>query len=271
MASLLALTRQNKPHILISHNISSRNKSRLFRLWPLYKSFSNFIFVSKPQERYAIDVLGIHPSRVTFTYDNIDHQFFAPRETESEDFILAIGNEQRDYQTLFAALRGTNLKLVVGASSPWSSSKHKIVSDPNVIQLGRISYTELREVYSRARLVVLPLRDVDYAAGANATLEAMSMGKSLIATESRGLEGYVSHDETGWLVPPGDVKRLRDRILSLWDNPATRNRLGANARDAVVSRMNMQIYVDTITEMIGRSVVGSVQKIAHPVDLLEIR
>ena len=250
MAALWALSRQDNPHVLISHHISSPNKKRLFSIWPLYRSFSKIIFVSRSQARYATEILGLPQDRVKFTFDKVDHHFFAPQNRTPEDFILSVGNEERDYSTLISALSGSNIRLVIVASSPWSKFRSDSSPKANVTILDRITYLELRELYARARMVVLPLNDVDFAAGANAALEAMAMAKPLILLDSHGLEGYVSHDQTGWILPGKNPAALREAILMLWDDSASRARLGANARQAVLDQMNMQIYTEKIAETV---------------------
>jgi glycosyltransferase involved in cell wall biosynthesis len=250
MAALLSMTKRQNPHILISHHISSHNKKRLFGIWSLYRSFAKILFVSQPQARYATDVLGIPPDRVKFIFDKVDHHFFTPQTREPEEFILSVGNEERDYQSLISAISGTKMKLVIVASSPWSKFRTDISTGPNITILERISYLELRELYARARLVVLPLNDVDYAAGANAALEAMAMAKPLILLESRGLEGYVSHDETGRVISSRNPEDLREAIFRLWEDEPERSRLGTNARQSILDRMNFQVYTETITEIL---------------------
>ena len=61
-----------------------------------------------------------------------------------------------------------------------------------------IPFTELRALYDAARLVVVPLRPVDYAAGVNGLLEAMAMAKPVILTQTSGiLKATVTAQETG--------------------------------------------------------------------------
>ncbi|MEX0786668.1 MAG: glycosyltransferase, partial [Dehalococcoidia bacterium] len=46
------------------------------------------------------------------------------------------------------------------------------------------------------------------------------------------------HEETGWLVPPGDSHALADAIRMLMDDPGLRASLGANGRRAILERFN---------------------------------
>jgi glycosyltransferase involved in cell wall biosynthesis len=61
-------------------------------------------------------------------------------------------------------------------------------------------------------------------------LEAMRAGLPVIASSVGGIDESVRNEDTGYLVPRGDVEVLRDRIARLLASPALRLRLGASGR-----------------------------------------
>jgi len=61
-------------------------------------------------------------------------------------------------------------------------------------------------------------------------LEAMSAGCSIVASDTQPLHEAIKHDETGRLVNFFDVAGLTNQVCALLDDPAARQRLGANAR-----------------------------------------
>lgn len=61
-------------------------------------------------------------------------------------------------------------------------------------------------------------------------LEAMSVGCAIVASDTQPLREAIRHDETGRLVDFFDVAALTDTVCALLDEPATRARLGGNAR-----------------------------------------
>lgn len=248
LAMLLALTGVRKPHVLIAHHMSSPAKARLFRLWPIHLSFQHILCVSRAQVDHVTTELATPEDRVDFVYDKVDHCFFRPLKPDGpSDYVLAVGQEQRDYSTLLQALAGTGIKLVIVASSHWSNFRVDLQAPEGpVVLLENIPYLELRRLYANARLVVVPLHDVDYAAGVNTMLEAMAMAKPLVVSASRGVREYVAHDQTGRWVDPEDPEALRETVLSMWEAPHTLKRLGDNARQAVARRMNLDLYVDHI-------------------------
>lgn len=68
---------------------------------------------------------------------------------------------------------------------------------------------------------------VDEAFGL-AAVEAMVMGKAVVASRVGGLPEVVVHGRTGLLVPPGDVRRLSDAIISLLQDHQLRAKMGAD-------------------------------------------
>ncbi len=61
-------------------------------------------------------------------------------------------------------------------------------------------------------------------------VEAAACGTPSLASDSPGLRDSVRHEQTGFLVPHGDVEALAGRMLELADSPALVARLGAAAR-----------------------------------------
>ncbi len=66
-------------------------------------------------------------------------------------------------------------------------------------------------------------------------LEAMSMGKPIIASRIGGLSDIVADGETGYLVPPGDSQALQEAIQCLLDDPVQQERMGQIAKQRVVA------------------------------------
>ena len=59
-----------------------------------------------------------------------------------------------------------------------------------------------------------------------AVVEAMAMGKAVVATTTGGLPEVVAQGETGLLVPPGDVESLAAAVVSLLEDRVRREQMG---------------------------------------------
>jgi glycosyltransferase involved in cell wall biosynthesis len=251
LSFFMSALREDAPHILIGHHLSSIPKTRLYRYWKFREHVTHVICVSQAQADFAVTNMDFPDSNVDFLYDKVDHQFFRPDHNQDGDYILAIGQEQRDYQTLVNAIDGTGMQLVIVASSPWSQFNLEITERPNVTLVSKIPYTELRDLYNGAGIILVPLFENNYGAGLNTMLEAMAMGKPLIITKTMGIDNYIQHAETGLYSSPGNCDELRDHISKLWGDKKERDRLGSNARDVIMEQMNIDIYVEKIVEIVG--------------------
>jgi glycosyltransferase involved in cell wall biosynthesis len=89
-----------------------------------------------------------------------------------------------------------------------------------------------------------------------ANLEAAACGTPTVASDSPGLRDSVLDGRTGYLVRHGDVGALADRIGQLFERPALRDELGANAR-AFAEGFSWDASAEGVLEVLHRAVVES--------------
>ncbi len=65
--------------------------------------------------------------------------------------------------------------------------------------------------------------------------EAMSAGLPVIASQGWSFSELIADGRTGWLVPPGDVQALADRMLTAAIDPGARRDIGERARMFITS------------------------------------
>jgi glycogen(starch) synthase len=108
--------------------------------------------------------------------------------------------------------------------------------------LGELPRRAALAMVARATVVVLPSLWENLA---SACLEALALGRPVIASRAGGFAEVIEHDRSGWLVPPADpVTLARELSARLADEEGLR-RVGRGARqraslfqvDAVVDRM----------------------------------
>jgi glycosyltransferase involved in cell wall biosynthesis len=78
-------------------------------------------------------------------------------------------------------------------------------------------------------------------------LEAMAMGKPVVATDLGEQREFVEHGIDGYLVPPGDVTEMTERILHLLTNPQELDQMGRQAR-----KKSQEYSVDAYVQRLGR-------------------
>lgn len=145
----------------------------------------------------------------------MDDVFWRPGPDSGENMICAVGMEARDYPTLMEAVRGmeVDVELAVGtivlAQGRVGESEVDSGVDPPRFDLLRRSFghrfhragmealereglppnvrlreqltpLELRALYVRSRLVVVPLHDVDSDCGMSTITEAMAMARPVV-------------------------------------------------------------------------------------------
>jgi glycosyltransferase involved in cell wall biosynthesis len=86
-------------------------------------------------------------------------------------------------------------------------------------------------------------------------IEAMAAGTPVIATMSEGAREILEDDETGRLVPIGDVAALATAIGELLSDPQQRERLETNAEHAVRERFSLERMVSE-TESVYEQALG---------------
>lgn len=83
----------------------------------------------------------------------------------------------------------------------------------------------------------------------NALLEAMASGLATISSDIGGVVDLIKDDETGLLFPYGDVEALSDHIIELLNDPYKQKRLGARARQHVLSHYSFKQIAQQYIEL----------------------
>jgi glycosyltransferase involved in cell wall biosynthesis len=254
-----------KPHIAMMYQFEKPN----IRL-PLNASKKNLHAVitwSSVQRRALIERIRFPSERVYLIRHYVDQVFYCPRPTE-EDMICSVGAEMRDYATLLEALRGTDLRCHIASDHVRVPGRFRLLNDRRIeiadigvaadanVTLGRMSLTELRNLYARSRFVVVPLLHSDTDNGVTVILEAMAMGKPVICSRTRGQVDVIEEGVTGLYVPVGDATALQTAILSLWNDPVRAQQMGRNARALVEKHHTLEKFTATARSAAEASLDG---------------
>jgi glycosyltransferase involved in cell wall biosynthesis len=170
-----------------------------------------------PKERF--EIVHFHEKELPITYE----------ENNKEPFITALGSAHRDFPTLFKAVEKLNIPTVVASGKRALAG---LTIPDNVQTPFGISKADCLRLNQEARINIVPLlpKPNVTAAGLVTIVEAMHLGRAIIATKGLGPEDYITHGETGLLVEPESVEDLTQAIELLWNDAELRNRLGQAAR-----------------------------------------
>jgi glycosyltransferase involved in cell wall biosynthesis len=76
--------------------------------------------------------------------------------------------------------------------------------------------------------------------------QAMAAGKPVVALDLDGSPEVCITGKTGFLLQPGDQRALINAMVTLFENPALRERLGQAGKDLVKKRFTVQTMVESI-------------------------
>lgn len=111
---------------------------------------------------------------------------------------------------------------------------------PAVEFCGFRSGNDLFRLVGDAAFVVVPsLSNENFSMS---VLEAMALGKPVIASRMGGLPEQVQHGETGLLVDAGDVEGLKEAMAVLMRDPRLRRRMGESARRRVEHEFSSEVH-----------------------------
>lgn len=170
-------------------------------------------------------------------------QYIKPQLKTSAPFsIVAVGNDRhRDWDTLVKAVSGIALVQLRIVSSTASSSLGKHYK--NIRVQPATSNVELCELYDRANIAIVPLKENLHASGITAIEEAVLAGLPVIASDTGGLVDYFERDHV-LFVQPTDVEKLREAIIYARDNYASLVQNAAAAQSHLVnSRATANFYI----------------------------
>jgi PEP-CTERM/exosortase A-associated glycosyltransferase len=120
--------------------------------------------------------------------------------------------------------------LLVGGGEMTAELKKLCQPNDPVLFSGRIPHERVPGVYSMIDILAYPrypMRLTELVTPLK-PLEAMAMGKALIASDVGGHKELIHHNDTGLLFPAGDENALAETLDKLLSGDETRNRLAQN-------------------------------------------
>jgi glycosyltransferase involved in cell wall biosynthesis len=168
-----------------------------------------------------------------------------PRRSPPRLAMIARFEPQKDHMTLFQALAGLR-------DRPWQldligdgplRGEMEIVAEKLGIK-NRIRFLgQLPDVAPILAQAQLSLLISNWEGFPRSILESMRAGLPVIASAVGGVAESVRDQETGYVVPRGEVSLLKDRLAALLDQPELRARLGSQARTRYEQQFTLEHLV----------------------------
>jgi alpha-maltose-1-phosphate synthase len=207
-----------------------------------------------PVSAYSARQLGAPPRRTRLIYGGANPQHYVPGPDEVRHGVLFVGRltPHKGVDRLLEALPRDAALRIAGSEGHdpnppernYPQLLRNLAANRDVTFLGPVSDPELPRLYRSAEVFVLPSVEttcygkriaISELLGLS-VLEAMASGTPVVASAVGGVPEIVVDGQTGFLVPPGDVEALRERLGQLLGDPSLRRRLGAQARQHVLDR-----------------------------------
>lgn len=192
----------------------------------------------------------------------VNHQFFSPAKRNGK---LREKYRIKEKHILLYAGRMSAEKDIETAVETFNSLAPFIYDDTHLLIVGdgpllaqlqerkseKITFTgflageELSEAYASSDVFLFPSSTETFG---NVVLEALSSGLPVVGAEAGGVQHLISHETTGYLCAPKEVKSFLKQTEKLLLNDTLRKRMGVQARQAALSHSWEQIFAELITD-----------------------
>jgi rhamnosyl/mannosyltransferase len=174
------------------------------------------------------------------------------RQRYAAPLILFVGllRYYKGVSFLIEAMPQIEAQLLIVGQGPqgqeWQALTRQLGLEDKVAFLGRVSDAELIALYHACDIFVLPSIHRSESWGA-VQIEAMACGKPVVCTELGTGTSFVNVDGvTGRVVPPRDPAALATAINALLEDEATRQAMGARARERAQQEFSLETMVDRL-------------------------
>ena len=143
-----------------------------------------------------------------------------------------------------------SLIIAGGSDSDYAKSLIDLIPDSIRTKIhfnGFLSLEQVKDRIQESRFVVVP--SVWYENMPNVVLEAMSLGRPVIASRLGSLEEMINHGETGFLFDPGSPEDLAEKITSLLQDKEKTQLMGSRARDFIKNVHSIHAHMTSLKKI----------------------
>ncbi len=122
--------------------------------------------------------------------------------------------------------------------------------------IGYVQQEDMNLMYNSCDVYIMPSREIqsqgDTEGFGITYLEANACAKPVIGGRSGGVVDAVLENETGFLVPPSDVKAISESLITLLTNDTLANKMGKQARKRVETEFSWENISQRLAEELHR-------------------
>ena len=191
----------------------------------------------------------------------VDVGFYSPDLSlpETSGLIATAGLVDRDYALLAESVDGldVSIEICAAASVAPKDQRSRFPESASVpVKVSAGSVRELRDLYRRAEVVVVPLIEGSRG-GLSVACEALACGKSVVVTTTNDALRQLAADGVVVGVPAGDASALRGAIVALRDDPGRRAEMGRRGRAWAERYVANEVAIRHLADTLQRVGAGS--------------
>ncbi len=260
----LGRARRSIPHVMmtcwLAEDCQNMSKVQLHSVRRSLRSVSRLVVFSSNQAAILHDYFGIEPERVVTVPFGVDTSYYDAQNTTGPvggGGLVAVGSDSaRDYRTLMEAVRLARVPLTL-ACTPRNIAGLDLPRDVRV--LSNLPHKDYRRLILSADLVVTPTVAPAYPSGQSVMLEAMSMAKATLTTDSAAIRDYVTNEVDGVLVPPREPEAMAEMIVNLLADKERLRALGNSATLTVQRDFGLEQLWQKISRLMTSLSKGGLQ------------
>jgi glycosyltransferase involved in cell wall biosynthesis len=259
LAALACRSLGDAPPIVRTRHISAPLPANAATRWLYTRATRRIVTTGEKLREQMLRETGVSGDRVVSIPTGIDLERFHPgdRDAARAAVGLPVGQSlvgivatlrswkgHRYLMQALAALGRADVRLAIVGDGPQRQALEALARDLNLQE--RIHFAgdqaDVAPWMQAFDLFCLP----SYANEGvpQALMQAMACGLPVVTTPVGSIEEIVTDGDTGLLVPPENVERLRDAIARLLDDAQTRSRLGARAAGVARERFGEERMVE---------------------------
>lgn len=216
----------------------------------------------------SLTIQGIDEKKCVTVYNGIDTSLvpsISPQEirkilriSEDEIVIGTVGSliKRKRIEDLIEAINiiiknqnNFKLKVVIVGDGPERTNLEKLVEKKKGLK-DRIIFTGFQsEVLSYINTFDIFVLTSEREGFSRVILEAMYLGKAVVASNIVGPSDLVLNGETGFLVEPRNAYAFAEKILTLIKNSDLRKRMGSKGKERVFKHFTVEQYVKGVEQI----------------------
>lgn len=229
--------------IAVSHKSFKKEHTLLKRMlykW-LYQSFDMILFHSPLNLKESQKLHWVNPSKMKIIHWGVDIDFYKKIHSKDSTGFVSTGRENRDFETLIAAFSKTNYTLNiytnnVNYENDYTFLKQYINKYPNIhirlVENTKQAALGAIKMVANSFCVVIPVYtdSIYYCVGHTSIVEALALGKPIIATRNPYHPIDIEKEGIGIYVEPEDVSSWMNAITFLSENRNKALQMGMKAK-----------------------------------------